>query len=215
MMKKLFAEGNSMDQFNDNIQPKKKSSVLKWTMIGCGSLLALGAIVVGIGIYFASQVLTLNPAKVEAAAQEMLSFEKPQGFNAGVSMNVAGVKTVVLANTASGSTIVLSSLPPGSNQDATQQNMFSAMEQRGNGKMHVAETRPSEEFKAQGKEVTALINLVEQGGINPQRLLQYVISLRGTSGNTVVLMMMGNEQAATHEWVQRFLDTVKSPPTEK
>ena len=89
-----------MDQFNDNIQPKKKSSVLKWTMIGCGSLVALGAIVIGIGVYFASRVLTLNPAKVEAAAQEILSFDKPQGFRGGFSVDVGGMKMVTLVGTA-------------------------------------------------------------------------------------------------------------------
>jgi hypothetical protein len=207
-----------MDQFNDNIQPKKKSSALKWTMIGCGGLVALAVIIVGIGFYFFSQMVTTNPVKVEVAAQEILSFDKPQGFKGGFSMNTAAMKIVTFVGADAserGSTLVLASLPPGSNQESMQQNMLTAIEQRGNGKMHITENRPSEEFRVQGKDATSLVDLVQQGGDSAPRLLRYAITLHGSSGNMVVLMLMKSEQTATHEWVQRFLDTVKSPQTVK
>jgi hypothetical protein len=202
----------TVDQLNEVIEPKKKSGVLKWILIGCGSLLVLVLIIIGIGAYFASRVFTLNPVKVETVAQEILSFDKPQGFQGAFSMSIAGMRMVTLIGTEGtdlGSTIVLASLPPGSTQASMEQNITNAMEQRGKGKMHIVETRPPEDFQAQGQTTPAVVNLVEQSGYSGQRMLQYVMTLRGPSGNSVVLMMMGHETSTSHERVQQFLDTVR------
>jgi len=194
---------------------KKKSSVLKWILIGCGSLTLIGVIIIGAAVYFASRVMTMNPAKVEAVAQEILSFDKPQNFKGLLSLDTSAIKMAMFIGTDSanpGSMLILAS---GGSMDAMQQQMHQAMEQRGGGKMRVSEKLDDEKFQAQGKEVPAVVSLAQQGGDNTPRLLQYMMTLSGPRGNEVVLMIIGNEKIATHEWVQQFLDTVKPLPAEK
>jgi hypothetical protein len=195
-----------MDQSEEYMSqpPKKKSSTLKWVLIGCGGLVVLAVI-----------AITMDPAKVEAAAQAILPFDNSQGFTGSFSMDIAGTKMVTLMDKSGpqpGAMLFLASLPSGGNEDATQKQMLQSMEKRGGGKMNVAERRPDETFHAQGTDVTAKVNILQRGGDNAPRQIQYVLALRGTSGKPVITMFMGREETTTHEWVQQFLDTVKSSP---
>jgi hypothetical protein len=206
-----------MDQPNGTMPepPKKKGSLLKWTLIGCGGLVVLAVIAIGVAVYVASKVMATDPVKVEAAAQEILSFDMPQGFKGSFSMKVAGVKMAVLMGpegSGNRSLLILAAMKPGSGQEAMQKSMLEAMERQGGGKLQVAEKRTGETFRAQGQEVSAMVNVVQKGGDSAQRLLQYVMTLRGAAGDKVFLMLIGNEATATHEWIQQFLDTIKSPP---
>jgi hypothetical protein len=199
-----------VDELDVN-EPKKKSGVLKWVLIGCGSLLALAVVVICIGVYILSRSFSTDPAKAEAAAQEMLQFEKPAGFSGTFSMSLAGAKAAMLtAGGGSGrGSIFLLTFPKGNaNSEAVQQQVRVAMDRRGQGQMITTEQLPNETFQVRGKDIVAQVGVVNRGQTDGKSR-QYTLTLDGQSGALVLLTIAASETTATHEWVQKFLDSVK------
>ena len=83
--------------------PQKKGwGWLKWTLLGCGGLLAIVLVIGSLGAWFLYRnfSMTTEPAKAEAAAQEILRFEKPEGYTglmAGRAVVIPGARNNVLA----------------------------------------------------------------------------------------------------------------------
>jgi hypothetical protein len=205
----IHAEAMIMDQPNVmmNEPPQKKSGWLKWVLIGCGGLLLIGVAVIAIGVYWVSKNMTMDPAQVETAAQEILQFDKPAGFQGVMSMSMMGVKMAVLGAGEGGpsrAALMLMSIPAGAtNTEEMQRQLEQAMKQQGQGTEEITEKRPNETFKIRGEDTVAQVGA---GGANH---IQYTLTTKGASGSPVLIVLTGSEQLLTRDWVQDFLDTVK------
>jgi hypothetical protein len=191
-------------------QPPKSGGVLKWILLGCGGLLLIGAILIGVSVYLVSRSFNTDPGKVEAVAQEIVTFEKPAGYKGAFSMSMMGMTSAVLVAgpDGSGGTIVFSVIPAAQgSQEQFEKQLKASLEKQGQNQ-EVTEQRKAETFKVRGRDVTAQVGVVSPKG-SEARSLQYTITFEGGSGKTVMLMVSGPEQTTDHAWVQKFLDTVK------
>jgi ribosomal protein L21E len=200
-----------MDQPVSN-PPKKSGGALKWILLGCGGILLIGAAFIGIMGYLAYRSFNTDPVKVEAAAQEILTFQKPEGFRGVASVSIAGFRTATLCSGAAGqpgnSCLVLVTMPGGrTNQEQMRAKMKENMEKQGQSQ-EVVEKRKAETFKVRGKDVDAGVDVTVHKGAS-DRMLQYTLTVDNASGNAVIVLLTGPEKQADHEWVQKFLDTVK------
>ncbi len=201
-----------MDQPVSNQPPKKSGGALKWVLIGCGGVILLGVAFFGIMGYLAYRSFNTDPAKVETAAQEILTFQKPEGYKGAFSMSMMGMKMVWLTSGTPGQpgagTIALVTMPGGkANQDQLRAQMRQNMEKQGQSQ-EVVEKRKNETFKVRGQDVDASVEVTVHKG-HDDRMLQYTMVVDGASGNAVLLVLNGPEKQADHAWVQKFLDTVK------
>jgi hypothetical protein len=192
--------------------PKKSGGALKWVLLGCGGIILLGVAFFGIMGYFMYKSFNTDPAKVEAAAQELLTFEKPAGYKGAFSVSMMGFKMASLASGTPGQPgvgmILMVSMPGGKeNQEQLRTQMRQNMEKQGQSQ-EIVEKRKSETFKVRGKDVDATVEVTKTKG-SDARMLQYTIPLENAAGNTVLLLLAGPEQQEDHAWVQKFLDTVK------
>ena len=191
-------------------QPPKSGGVLKWILLGCGGLLLIGAILIGVSVYLVSRSFNTDPGKVEAVAQEIVTFEKPAGYKGAFSMSMMGMTSAVLVAgpDGSGGSIVFAVIPAAQgNQEQFEKQLKASLEKQGQNQ-EVTEQRKAETFKVRGRDVTAQVGVVSPKG-SEARSLQYTITFEGGSGKTVMLMVSGPEQTTDHAWVQKFLDTVK------
>jgi hypothetical protein len=201
-----------MDQPVSNQPPKKSGGALKWVLLGCGGILLLGAAFIGVMGYLAYKSVSTDPAKVEAAAQEILTFEKPAGFRGVASFSIAGFRTATLTmgtgDQPGGSAIILMTMPGGkANQEQMRAKMKENMEKQGRSE-EVVEKRKSETFKVRGKDVEGSVDVTVHKGAD-ERMLQYTLMVDNAAGNPVFILLSGPEKATDHAWVQKFLDTVK------
>jgi hypothetical protein len=200
-----------MDQFNTNEpqQKPKSGGVLKWVLIGCGGLVLIGAIAIGGLIYMASRGMSTDTAKVEAIAQEILPFEKPDGYRGAFSMSIMGMKTAMLAEIGGNGSIMVMTFPSQkANKEGIERKLNAAMEKQGRGQAAISEKRASETFNVRGKNVVAEVGVV--GGKNgTNNALRYALTLESSSGGLAMLMISGSEETTTHDWVQKLLDSVK------
>jgi len=188
-------------------QPPKSGGALKWVLLGCGSLLLIGAILIGISVYLVSRNVSSDPAKVEAAAQEIVKFEKPDGYKGVFSMSMMGVKSAVFAGEGGGS-IAISQIPADPNSRQQFEAQFKeSMKKRGQVE-EVAEQRKAETFKVRGQDVAAQVNVLAHQG-SEVRSLQYTITLDAVPGSILLIAITGPEKTHDHAWVQKFLDTIK------
>lgn len=197
-----------MNQPNAN-PPKKSGGIFKWVLLGCGGIVLIGAAVIGFIGYQAYKSFSTDPAKVEASAQEILKFDPPAGYRGQMAMSMMGFKMIALGSqTEHGSMIMLMTIPGGKgNQEQLKTQMNANLEKQGQANASV-EQRPAEKFKVRGQDINAQVNLVtpKQGGAP---MLQYMLAPDGANGDTVLLVIQGGEKSITHDWVQKFLDTVK------
>jgi hypothetical protein len=200
-----------MDQPTGNAPQKKSGGALKWILLGCGGIILLGVALFGIMGYLAYKSFNTDPVKVEAAAQEILTFEKPAGFRGVASVSIAGFRTATLMSGTAGqpgnSALVLVTMPGKENQEQLRAKMKENLEKQGQSQ-EVVEKRKSQTFKVRGKDVDAAVDVTIHKGAD-ERMLQYTLSIDNSAGNTVILLLSGPETKTDHDWVQKFLDTVK------
>lgn len=194
------------------VQPgQKKGGALKWVLIGCGGILFLGVVAVGVGVWLVARNFTTDPAKVESMAREIATFETPEGLRGQFGMSMMGVKMAVFAtdpNMSEGKGLVLMSAPAGQvNRDQMARQMREKMAEKGSDRK-VVESKGVEKFRVRGKETEATVEVTadKEGG---RRGLQYTMAFEGNAGATVLLMLMGDEKELDRARVQKFLDTVK------
>jgi len=198
-----------MDQATGNELPRKKSGVLKWVLLGCGGLLVLGLVILGVVGYFAYRSFNMDPAQAEAAANDIQPLTIPADFKGQFSMSMMGMKMATLESGARGdpnnSRIVLMQMPnTRADQDAVRKQMIDSMERRG-GYQSFLNRRPDETFRLRGADIQAQVN----SRSDKSNSVQYTLVFQGTSGKTVMLMVSGDENRITHEFVQMLLDSVK------
>jgi hypothetical protein len=201
-----------MDQPVSAQPPKKSGGALKWILLGCGGIIFLGVALIGVMTYLAYKTFSKDPAQVEAAAQEILVFEKPAGYKGVFSMSMMGVKMATLMKGAAGqpdvASIVLMAMPAGKvDPEQLRGQMRANMEKQGHSQ-EVVEKRKKETFKVRGKDVESSVDVTVHKG-SDGRMLQYEMVLDGSGGGPVLLVLSGPEKDADHAWVQKFLDTVK------
>jgi hypothetical protein len=198
-----------MDQFNANEPQKKRGGVLKWVLIGCGGLAVIIAVIIGSLIYIASKGMSKDPVKVEAIAQEILSFEKPAGYRGAFSASILGVKTAFLAESGGNGVIALVSIPSQkANREEIERQVSTAMEKQGRGQAAISEKRGNEIFSVRGKDAVADVGIVV-GKNGAENVLKYTLVLENSASGHVMLIISGSEATTTHDWVQQFLDSVK------
>jgi hypothetical protein len=192
--------------------PRKSGGALKWILLGCGGIILLGVAFIGVSTYLVYRSFNMDPVKVEETAQEIVTFQKPEGYKGVFSMSVMGVKMAMLsageANNTDAGAIILATFPGGKqNQEQFQRQLQESMEKQGRS-TQVSEHRPAETFKVKGKDVPAQVALVKSQNSGTQ-LLQYTLAMDGPGGNMAMIILMGPEKTTDHAWVQKFLDTVK------
>jgi len=198
-----------MDQPMGN-PPKKSGGALKWILLGCGGIILLIVAFFGISGYLVYRSFNTDPAKVETTAQEILPFQKPEGYKGMFSMSVMGVKMAALSagEQGAGGSIVLVAVPAGTNQEQMRAQMKANMEKQGQSQ-EVIEKRKNESFKVRGKAVDSMVDVVASKGSGDARMHQYTLSVDGPSGQPVLMVITGPEKQVDHDWVQKLLDTVK------
>jgi hypothetical protein len=189
-------------------QQPRSGGALKWVLLGCGGLVFLAVAFFAVAGYLVARNFSTDPAKAEATAQEIVTFEKPDGFKGAFSMSVMGLKMVMLAKgdpkASEGSMIMLGSFPIGQqNQEQYQTQINESMKQQGHGQ-DVTEQRAPETFKVRGKDVVAQVVVA-----GPAKLLRYTLNFDGGNGRMITISVQGPEKTTDHAWVQKFLDTVK------
>lgn len=185
----------------------EKNNTWKWLLVGCFGFVLLFGATGGIVAYKAYKSFNMSPAQVEAAAQEILPFEKPEGYEGKMSMSIMGMKMATLAPQGgqhSENLVMLMTVPGGRNNQA---NLRSNMERQNAGKNISAQKLPPQTFKVRGKDTTAEVQKLAPAQGAPS--LQYVLFVDSPKGDLVLLLLQGAEATATHDWVQKFLDTVK------
>jgi len=193
-------------------QPQKSGGgAVKWILLGCGGLVFIGITVFAIGGYFIYKGFNTDPAKVEVSAKEIVTFEKPEGFKGVFSMSMMGLKMAMLMRNPtdeSAGSIIIASFPAGKgSQEQFQKQIDDSMKQQGRSR-EVSERRPAETFKVRGKEVTAEVGLIGAKD-SPSRSIQYTVIFEGEPGKMAMIVLSGPEKTTDHDWVQKFLDTVK------
>jgi len=198
-----------MDQPMGNPPPKKSGGALKWILIGCGGIIFLGVAFVGVSVWLVSRAFNTDPAKVEAAAKEIVPFETPAGFKGTFSMSIGFKMAALMAGqSGEGGMIVLMTVPGGKQNEAQmRRQMKENMEKQGKSQ-EVVEKRKNEKFKVRSQEVEASVDVTSGQG-SEERSLQYTLVTENAAGSTVLMMISGPEKKMDHDWVQKFLDTVK------
>lgn len=216
---------------NEPFQPKKKKGCgpVGWILGGCGCLVLIGVVVVGLGVWWMANAISMDPAEVEGVAHEILPFEKPEEikgiFSISISLFGQGFKMAVLGDdpdnekSAPGQVIMLMHGPQGqiSKEDMQQQYRDNTSENTDLGTP--AETR-SETFVLRGNEIQAEMQIfqpeVEASGEETEtkeaeeapRMVQYFMEIPGSPNHTI-LMISGPEKIWSPDRVQALLDTVK------
>jgi hypothetical protein len=191
--------------------PKQSRKLLKWMLLGCGGSILLVAVLLGIsGYFFVVRNMSTDAAKAESVAHEILPFEKPPGYTWQMSMVMFGMKSAMLVSHpdggGAGGGIVLISMPKGAQEEFRKQ-MRSNLQKQGYGKA-VSEQLPGETFRIRGRDTPAQVAILSPKD-SSWNALQYTIELDGSSGDLVTLSITGSEQQTSHDWVQKFLDSVK------
>jgi hypothetical protein len=195
-----------------NEPPKKGGGWLKWTLIGCGGLLGIGALIAAIGGYllYKNTTMTTEPEKAEAVAQEILQFEKPAGYHGAMALSTLGMKTALL--TAPGTDnpeqggIMLMTIPVAMSTEQAEQQLRAQMDRRGGAGRIAQDRRPSENFTVRGETLPAQVGA---SGSDTPKTIHYTLVLKGAANTTALLLISGPEDEITHDWVQEFLKTVK------
>jgi hypothetical protein len=191
---------------------EEKSNTWKWLLVGCFGFLLLGG---GTAAFMGWQMyksFSMKPADVEAVAQKILPFEKPEGYEGKFSMAMMGVNMVMLASQGkpeSSGMIMLMTIPGGkNNRDALRKSMNDNMERQNAGKDISSQKLAPQSFKVRGENTPAEVQKFDhkQGG---EASLQYTLYVTSAKGDLVLVNVTGPETTTTHDWVQKFLDTVK------
>lgn len=185
----------------------QKDNTWKWLLLGCFGFIVLTGAVAGIVGYKTFKSIKMSPAEVEASAQQILPFEKPEGMEGKMSMSIMGMKMATLgpqAGQPSEQLIMLMTMPGYRNN---QVGLRRQMDQQNANKDISVQKMPSQTFKVLGKDTPAEVQKLVPAQGNPS--LQYVFYVDSPKGDLVLLLLQGPEATATHDWVQKFLDTVK------
>ena len=196
---------------NNPYQPKQGGGALKWILLGCGGLILAVVAFFAISGYMVYRSFNTDPAKVDAAAQEILTFEKPAGLKGVASMSMMGFKTATFVpedpKKEGATMLMVASFPSGKqSQEQVQQQIDTNMKQQGQSR-EGAERLPNETFKVRGNDVSAQVSAITDKNTSA-RSLSYTLMLEG-SGKMVMIMVVGSDKTMDHAWVQKFLDTVK------
>jgi hypothetical protein len=190
----------------------KQSNPLKWILLGCGGLILL--IVAGFGVmgYMVARNFNTDPARVEAAAQEILTFEKPAGLKGAASMNMMGFRTATFVpedpKQDGAAMLMVATFPAGKqNQDQFQQQIDANMKKQGQSR-EGADRLPPETFKVRGNDVTAQVTAIKDQN-SDARSLTYMLTFENKPGKIVMVTLSGKDKSVDHAYVQKFLDTVK------
>ena len=96
-------------------QKPEKDNTWKWRLLGCFGFIVLFGAVGGVIGYKAYKSFATSPAEVEAAAQQILTFEKPEGYKGTFSMSIMGITMAGLLRSGgpddSGGNILLMTMP--------------------------------------------------------------------------------------------------------
>ena len=195
-----------------NQPPRQSGGALKWILLGCGGLMLLVVAFFAVSGWAVYRSFNTDPAKVDAAAQEILTFEKPAGFKGIGSMSMMGFKMATYGpedvKKDGAMFLMVASVPSGKqNQAQYQQQIDANMKQQGHS-AEGAERLPNETFKVRGSDVTAQVSAMKDQN-SGARTLHYVMMIESDSKKMVMITIGGNEKTADHAWVQKFLDTVK------
>ena len=195
----------------DEQAPRKKSNVLKWVLIGCGSITLVGMIGIGLIVYFVSQAVTLDPVKVEEMARKIFPMETPAGMKGIAGWSVWGVEGAILGSdqsAAGGKGLFIMSFPPEMSKDEMQRQMdekISDQEQEQGAQVE----QKKETFTIRGQEIEGQVTVFQEGeGEDAPRNVQVLI-LTKEGDRTVMIVFVGSEAEVTKEYVQANLDTVK------
>jgi hypothetical protein len=197
-----------------NEPPLKKSRWLKWTLIGCGGLLLIGAGIVSIaGYYFFKNPPIVNdPQSVEAVAQEILQFELPAGYKGHLASSMFGMKMAYIAAPDNPGPefrgIVLMAMPGLMDTEQAQRQLRESMNSGSQRDEGDTEQRPSETFVVRNESVSAKVAVTSVADYSSP-LFQYSFVLKNSSGHTVLMTVFGSEDEITHDWMQNVLNTVK------
>ena len=194
-------------------QPEKprKDNTWKWLFLGCFGFILLFGGIGGIIGWRAYKSFSMKPEDVEIAAQQILTFEKPEDYEGKFSMSIMGITMASLApkgptRAETGGMILLMTMPQ-NNRDAMRKQMDSQVETSRNGRNVTTQKLAEQTFKVRGEAVPAEVQKVtpDQGEVT----LQYTLFLMSPKKQLVMLNLTGPEKTTTHDWVQKFLDTVK------
>jgi len=192
-------------------QPPQGGGAVKWVLLGCGGLVLIVIAFVAASGFLVYRSFDTNPAKVDAAAREILTFEKPAGLKGVGSMSMMGFKTATFGPEdpkQDGATMLMvASFPAGKqNQTQYQQQIDANMKQQGHSQ-EGAERLPNETFKVRGNDVTAQVSAMTDK--NTQARSRHYMLMIDSPGKVVMIMVFGSEKSIDHAWMQKFLDTVK------
>jgi len=192
--------------------PRQSGGALKWILLGCGGLMLLIVAFFAVSGWAVYRSFNTDPAKVDAGAKEILTFEKPAGLKGVGSMSMMGFRMATYGpedpKKDGGVFLMVASFPTGKqNQAQYQQQIDANMKQQGHS-AEGAERLPNETFKVRGGEVTAQVSAMKDQKTGA-RSLHYMLVLEGDSKKMVMITIGGSEKTADHAWVQKFLDTVK------
>ena len=192
--------------------PKQSGGALKWILLGCGGTVLLAVGFFAIAGYLVYRSVNTDPAKAEAAAQEIVTFQKPEGFRGMFSMSMMGMQMASLTrgtpNEQGSGMIMIASFPAGKDtQEQFRTQIDQSMKQQGQSR-EVSEQRPAETFKVRGQDVSAQVGVIGAKD-SPARSLQYMLTIDGAPGKMLMITIQGPESTTDHAWVQKFLDTIK------
>jgi len=199
-------------ELNPHAPRQNGGGALKWILLGCGGLMLLVVAFVAVSGWAVYRSFDTDPAKVDAAAKEILTFDKPAGLKAVGSVSMMGFKTATYGpedpkNKEGATMLMVSSFPTGKQNQAQYQQQIDANLKKQGHSQEGAERLPNETFQVRGNDVTAQVSALTDK--NTSARSRHYMLLIESSGKTVMIMVLGSEKTIDHAWMQKFLDTVK------
>ncbi len=193
------------------------SKGVKITLVVVGVLLVLccigAAAVALIGGRFASQAFSTDPAKASQTGHEIADYALPAGYQEQGSMNIAGVKFVVIAQHAQSQAgdqmvFMLMQFPSSMNlsQEEMQRQMDQAIQkqfQSGNQQMEVVGT---EDVTIKGQPVTLTVS---EGKGSSGTVHRQVTGVFSGKGGLAMFMAIGAKDTWDQATISQFLASIR------
>jgi hypothetical protein len=209
---------------NTGQPPKKGGGFLKFCLI-CGCLLlALAGAGIGVMVYAAKQMFTMDPQTVVTRLESDIlpGSQVPQGYTGMFAMNAMGVmKFAVIVpqgmNMQGGGNqqalplmMYVCTIPQGQSPQQMQQQMQQKMQQQGQGggTQIQVEAENTRTVKVRGEDVQ--VHQQVGAGQNGVRMKQEILVIPQAAGSTtqVLIMCMGKEDIYDQQAVDAFLSSI-------
>jgi hypothetical protein len=173
--------------------------------------IAVVAVVLASGYFInqAAEGFVENPEQAAEVAGSIVDYELPAGFQEQGAMDFLGMKAAFITSANDQSVIMLMEFPSAlqMNQEQMEQQMEQALAQQGSQGSVSFSPVGTEEVNINNQ--TVVLTTSEGTGQNGGQVRQILGVFEGNSGNTAMLMIMGDVESWDEEGIDSFIDSLE------